>query len=269
MVVALTDPDPRVSGRGISQLEAAGIDVTTGVLEAQAYEAHRGFLSRIEAGRPVVTLKLASSFDGQIATRSGDSQWITGLSARRQTHAMRSQHDAVWVGAGTARADLPSLTARDLGLRHQPVRIVTSRALDLPWKGPLAETAYDVPVWLFHGSEASAEARVFWQSAGARLFEVPLGENGLDLSAVLSTLGSAGLTRVFCEGGGQLGASLIAQDLVEQLVGFTAGAVIGGDGRAGIDGMGLDVLSDAPRYKLARSRRLGGDVMHIWTRQTP
>ncbi len=127
VVTAIEDPDPRVSGRGHAMLRAAGIAVTEGVLAEEARALQRGFLSRVVRGRPMVTLKLAASLDGRIATAAGESRWITGPGARARVHAMRAMHDAVMVGAGTARADDPMLTVRGLGVDHQPVRVVAAR----------------------------------------------------------------------------------------------------------------------------------------------
>jgi diaminohydroxyphosphoribosylaminopyrimidine deaminase/5-amino-6-(5-phosphoribosylamino)uracil reductase len=168
VVVALTDPDPRVAGGGLQTLRKAGIEVLTDVCEAEARLAHRGFLSRVTQGRPMLTLKLATSSDGRIATATGESQWITGPEARRHVHAMRARHDAVLVGAGTARADDPSLTVRGLGIAQQPVRVVLSRRLDLPENSALMRTAAQVPVWLCHGPDAPCAARDAWDRAGAR-----------------------------------------------------------------------------------------------------
>ena len=267
VVVATGDPDPRVNGQGLALLKSAGIEVATGVLEAEAQRDLQGFLSRVTRGRPSLTLKLASSLDGRIATRTGDSQWITGPEARRQVHVMRSTHDAVLVGAGTARADDPTLTVRGLGVTHQSVRVVLSNALDLPASGNLAQTAKDSPVWILHGRDAPSDRVTAWQAAGAQCFEVAATDGRIDLAAALQTLGDNGLTRVLCEGGGELAASLLKRDLVDDLVVFSAGAVLGGEGLSSVAALGIDALSDAPRFTLEASTTVGADVMHRWTRQ--
>lgn len=268
VVMALEDPDPRVSGAGRARLEQAGIEVITGVMAAEAEDAHRGFLIHRRTGRPMVTLKLATSFDGRIATATGESQWITGPEARRQVHMWRATHDAVLVGGGTARADNPTLTARGLGVGHQPVRVVAARSLDIPQDGRLAETAGQVPLWLVHGDNAAPETRARWQDIGARLVPVETGPGGrLSPEAMLTALGHAGLTRVFCEGGGELAAALLIADLVDDLVGFTAGLAIGAEGRPALGALGLDQLAEAPRFDLVAQRAVGGDVLHHWRRQ--
>lgn len=233
VVSALTDPDPRVAGRGHARLRAAGIEVVEGVRSAPAAELQRGFLSRVTLGRPMVTLKLATSFDGRIATAAGESRWITGEAARRHVHLLRLAHDAVMVGAGTARADLPALNVRGFGPVRQPVRVVIANAPipALPPEGP-----DHGPLWVLPG---------------------PVDE-------ALAELGRRGLTRVFCEGGGQLAAALLAAGLVDELVGYTAGVVLGGDGRAAVAPLALGALAEAPRFRLAETRALGGDVFHRW-----
>lgn len=264
VVTALTDPDPRVAGRGHAMLQAAGLSVTTGVLADQAEDRQSGFLTRIRQGRPMVTLKLATSLDGRIATATGESRWITGPQARRLVHAMRMSHDAVMVGGGTARADDPLLTVRDMGARRQPVRIVVSRLLDLPRHGHLAGSVADAPLWLAHGAAAPDDSRRAWASSGARLIEVAENGQGIDPSALLAALGAEGLTRVFCEGGGQLAAALLAANLVDEVCQFTAGLALGGSGRAAIAALPASRLADAPRFRLMSVQAIGPDTLARW-----
>ena len=266
VVAPLTDTDPRVSGKGFDMLRAAGIEVTTGLMAEDAARDHVGFFLKTEQGRPFVTLKLATSFDGRIATASGHSQWITGPEARRVVHGLRARHDAVMVGAGTARADDPSLTVRDMGVVRQPVRVVVSRQLDLPMMSVLARTAQEVPVWLCHGPDADPTLKTAWDGIGATLLECGVTARQLDMRAVLHALGNQGLTRVFCEGGGALAASLFAADLVDELVGFTAGLAIGAEGLPSIGALGRSRLDEAGRFELVESRAVGPDVMYRWRR---
>ncbi|WP_284162778.1 bifunctional diaminohydroxyphosphoribosylaminopyrimidine deaminase/5-amino-6-(5-phosphoribosylamino)uracil reductase RibD [Frigidibacter sp. SD6-1] len=266
VVTALEDPDPRVAGGGHALLRDAGIVVETGLMQAEARAVQKGFLSRVTLGRPMLTLKLATSLDGRIATASGESRWITGPEARRRTHLMRACHDAVLIGAGTARADDPGLTVRGLGVTGQPVRIVAARGLDLPRDGQLARTATEVPLWLLHGPDAAAAARSHWSALGARLIEVPLADGGLDMRAAFQVLGALGLTRVFCEGGGALAAALIRAGLADELALFTSGLALGSDARPGVGALGLDTLAGAGRYRLEELCPVGGDVLSRWSR---
>lgn len=264
VVAAVEDRDDRVSGAGFAMLRAAGVAVETGVLSAQAEEDHAGFFQRTTEGRPWLTLKLATSYDGRIATATGESRWITGPEARAAVHGMRARHDAVLVGGGTARADDPSLTVRGWGDVPQPVRVVAARLLDLPSDGQLARTAGDVPVWLCHGPDAPGPARAGWTGRGARLLECPLAGRQLDPRAVMAALGAAGLTRVFCEGGGMLAASLLSAGLVDEVIGFTAGLALGAEGHPSLGPLGVDRLDEAPRFALVETRAAGRDVMHRW-----
>lgn len=266
VVVATGDPDPRVNGRGLDILRAAGIKVETGVMRAEAEADHAGFFLKVRDGRPRVTLKLASSFDGRIATATGESKWITGPGARRLVHAERARHDAVMIGGGTARADDPALTVRDLGVTHQPVRVVFTRRFDLPLSGVLAQSAGEVPLWLVHGTDADPPLIAAWQGLGAVLLAVPVRQGQLDIAAGLAALGGAGLTRVFCEGGGAIAAALLGAGLVDELIGFTAGLAIGAEGRPSLAAMGLERLAEAPRFRLAEIRAVEGDVLHRWLR---
>ncbi|MEM6759786.1 MAG: bifunctional diaminohydroxyphosphoribosylaminopyrimidine deaminase/5-amino-6-(5-phosphoribosylamino)uracil reductase RibD [Pseudomonadota bacterium] len=268
VVVAASDPDPRVAGKGIEMLRSAGIPVETGICEAEAKRDLAGFVYKVELDRPFVTLKLATSFDGRIATGSGHSQWITDAPARRVVHAMRARHDAVMVGGGTARQDDPSLTVRGLGVSYQPTRVVVSRRLDLPLMSQLARSANAVPVILCHGKDADAMLQRTWLDLGATLLPCETASGQLDIADVLRQLAKHGLTRVFCEGGSALAASLVEADLVDQLIGFTAGLAIGAEGLPGIGALGLSTLTDAPRYHMTDTRRVGPDLMHIWERQS-
>lgn len=266
VVAAVSDPNPQVAGQGLDRLRDAGVTVETGLREAQARDQHAGFFSLIEHGRPKVTLKLATTLDGRIATAAGESRWITGPEARRAVHAMRMCHDAVLVGAGTARADDPVLTVRDMGARRQPVRIVASRRLNLPWPNRLASSADEGPVWVAHGPEASDGDKARWRKASAETLEVAVSDGQIDPAALLSALGGKGLTRVFCEGGGALAASLLAHDLVDDLVAVSAGLVLGAEGTPAIGALGVSSLAEARRFRLVESRTVGQDVMQRWRR---
>ena len=265
VVIGATDPDEKVNGRGIAMLRAAGIEVETGVLEEECCEANAGFLSRVSRGRPHLTLKLALSLDGRIATASGESQWITGPEARRMVHVLRAQNDAVLIGGGTARIDNPTLTVRGMGAMRQPVRIVATRTVNMPWPSNLAATITDASVWIVHGeaNTGTPEAQR-WADAGAKLLPIAVNGGHLDPLALLEALGVAGLTRVFCEGGGTLAASLLAARFVDELVVFSAGLAIGAEGQPSIGVMGLAALADARRFRLVETRNIGGDVMSRW-----
>jgi len=263
IVAATGDPNPKVNGGGFDILRAAGILVETGVLEDIARQDMAGFLSVIERGRPRITLKLALSVDGRIATASGDSQWITGPDARRQVHAERLRHDAVMVGGGTARADDPSLTVRGLGADRSPVRIVVSRRLDFAGDMLTQDLPY-TPLWLMHGPKLSKDKHTTWTRDGVRLMETPVDRGSLDLGQMMQSLAVAGLTSVYCEGGGTLAASLIQAGLVDDLVIYSAGVLIGAEGQPGLGALGLDILAHAPRFTLVDQQTIGPDTRTHW-----
>lgn len=265
VVTALTDPDPRVSGKGHQMLRTAGIEVTEGVLAEDATRLNAGFLKRVTRGLPFVTLKLAATLDGRIATATGESRWITGPLSRRKVHALRMSHDAVMVGSGTAVADDPDLTVRDLGARHQPVRIVLDRLLRHDPGSRLGQTAQSSPVWLVHGPRADGARRTDWTARGATLIEVAEGADGLDLTAALSALAQRGITRILSEGGGTLAAGLVAAGLADELALFSGGVLIGADGRPALGSLGLEALAAAPKPVLQGTEVLGPDLYSLWS----
>jgi diaminohydroxyphosphoribosylaminopyrimidine deaminase/5-amino-6-(5-phosphoribosylamino)uracil reductase len=266
VVVAIEDPDPRVDGRGVEALRAAGIAVEVGCLAAEAVAVNRGFLKRVSAGRPMVTLKLAASIDGRIATGSGESRWITGPRARAEVHLMRAQADAVLVGAGTVRSDDPRLDVRHMGIAGaNPVRVVVSGALSLPRDGNLARTAAEIPLWLCHDPEASDDRRRAWTDLGAQLIEIPFQADGqLDLSAMMQRLGERGLTRVLCEGGARLAAALVEDGLVDEIVSYGAGLVLGSEAIPAVGPLDIAALQLAPRFRLVDVATVGPDMRSRW-----
>ncbi len=265
VVTALTDPDPRVSGKGHQMLRAARIEVTEGVLTPEATTLNAGFLKRVTQGLPFVTLKLAASLDGRTATATGESRWITGPEARRKVHALRLSHDAVMVGSGTALADDPDLTVRDMGAVRQPVRVVLDRLLKHSSESRLGRTAKDHPVWLLHSPSAPAAARSAWEATEATLIETPEIAGHLDLTAALQALAQKGLTRIFSEGGSTLAAALIKAGLVDELVMFSGGKLIGSEGHPTLGTLHLAALADAPRPTLREAQTLGRDHFSLWS----
>ena len=266
VVISIKDPDTRVCGRGIKALKQAGILVSLGVLRKEAFEANRGFINKVLLKRPLVTLKIASTFDGKIATHLGESQWITGPESRRKVHAMRAKHDAILVGGGTARQDLPLLTVRGLGIKHSPIRILVSNNLNLPQKSPIADSCNNSPIWLIHGPDPDAASREFWLHRKAKLIEVPLlNRNSLDLTVALRVLAQMGITRVFCEGGGQIAASLIQNNLVDRVIGFTGGKIFGALGVPGIGALSSRHLKEMPTLTSVEVEKVGNDILHTWT----
>ena len=267
VVVAARDRSPRVAGAGIARLRAAGVEVAEGVLAEQAAEIAAGFFSVVDSGRPLVTLKLASTLDGRIATRGGESKWITGEPARRMAHALRGRHDAVLVGVGTVLTDDPDLRCRIEGFRPTPVvRVVADSRLRLRLVCRLVATAREAPTWVLARDDADAARRAALAGAGVEVVGVPGAAVGIDLEAGLRALAARSITRLLVEGGGQIAASLLRADLVDRLAWFHAPAVMGGDGWAAAQAFGVAALAQMPRFVPVDGMRLGEDWLTLLTR---
>jgi diaminohydroxyphosphoribosylaminopyrimidine deaminase/5-amino-6-(5-phosphoribosylamino)uracil reductase len=263
VVVALEDPDPRVAGEGLRRLRTAGLGVEVGLCAAEAAEVNAGFLSRLRLGRPLVTLKFATSLDGRIATATGESQWITGPPARERAHALRANHDAIMVGTGTVIADDPQLTCRLPGLDHcSPVRVVIDRHLRIPPATRLVIDARRIPTWVLTLRSADPARRATFLANRITLIDVdPDSEGQVDLAAALRALGERGITRLLVEGGAGLMAAFLRARLVDRLVWVHAPLVIGGEGVPAIAGLDLAALADALAFERLSTETIGDDVL--------
>lgn len=267
VVVAVDDPDPRVSGRGLEMLRKAGISVDLGLLADEAAEVNAGFFCRINNNRPLVTLKSASTLDGKIATHRGESQWITGPKARSAGHMLRAEADAIMVGSTTAVIDNPDLTCRLPGLESRsPVRVVVDSRLRLPLTSKLVATAKQVPTWVVTIKGNDPDRLNAFEACGVEIIEVKTGDEGVDLTAVLAALGERGVTRLLVEGGAHLAAALLRHDLVDRIAWFRAPLIMGGDGLPAVMPFGVDALDDAPRFTRLSVAELGGDIFEYLTR---
>jgi diaminohydroxyphosphoribosylaminopyrimidine deaminase/5-amino-6-(5-phosphoribosylamino)uracil reductase len=268
VVVATTDPDPRVNGSGLARLRAAGVAVTEGVLTAPAETLGAGFTTRVRLGRPLVTLKLASTLDGRIATARGESRWITGPAARRAAHFLRATHDAILVGVGTVLADDPDLTCRLPGARAVPLRrVVADSTLRTPPTARLVTTAAETPTLFLTRPDADPARQAALIAAGARVLPVAAYDGGIDLAAGLAALGADGLTQLLVEGGGGIAASLLRAGLVDRLAWFHAPAIMGGDGWPAAAPLGLAGLADIPRFVRTCVRPVGDDLLTMFHRE--
>ena len=257
-VAAIEDPDPRVSGGGFAKLRAAGIAVDIGLCAAQAKSLNIGFLTRVSAKRPFVALKLATSLDGRIATRSGESRWITGDAARAFGHLLRATHDAIAVGSGTVLADDPELTCRLKGLEDRsPVRLVFDRRGRTPPTAKLlSKTA---PTWIVGNAPYPKDV--------LQHIEVTVNINDPAwLPEALDKLAEAGLTRILVEGGAMLATAFLKAGLVDRLYWFRAPIVIGGDGTPGIAPLAVDRLAASVGLHCVGSRTFGNDVLELYER---
>jgi diaminohydroxyphosphoribosylaminopyrimidine deaminase/5-amino-6-(5-phosphoribosylamino)uracil reductase len=266
VVVAVRDCDPRVNGQGVARLRAAGIAVEEGLLGAEAEALNEGFFLRIRRNRPLVTLKLASTLDGRIATRSGESRWVTGEPARRAAHALRGRHDAVLVGVGTVVSDDPDLTCRIEGFRKTPlVRVVADSHLRTPLTSRLVATASAIPTWILARHGADRDRAYALGQAGASVISVETtgdgAQLGVDLPRALQALAARGITRVLAEGGAQLAAALLRADLVDRIAWFHAPAVLGADGWPAAQSFGVAALAAMPRFRRTGVIAVGEDTL--------
>jgi diaminohydroxyphosphoribosylaminopyrimidine deaminase / 5-amino-6-(5-phosphoribosylamino)uracil reductase len=265
LVTGAADPSPLASGAGFLRLQAAGVEVVSGVLAEEARRAHRGHCLRVSEGRPFVTLKFARTADGYAARRDGARLMISGEISNARTHLLRARHDVIMVGVGTVLADDPLLTVRLPGLEHRsPVRVVIDTRLRTPRSARVIATAAEVPTWIIAGEGASAAAERRLVEAGAEVLRVGAPGGRVDVGAALRLLGARGITRVFSEGGPTVGAALLEADLVDVLALATSRTALGVEG----------VPALAPKSEHLREERfaplstedLGADRLDIFER---
>jgi len=241
VVAPIEDLNPKVSGKGFAHLRAAGVQVETGLLREEATQVNEAYLHYMSTGMPFVHLKLAVSLDGKIATRTGDSRWITGPEARARAHELRHANDAILVGAGTVAADDPSLTDRSGRKRRRPlVRVVLDDSLRSSPGSKLAQTTADAPVIVYGRSESDSAKQL--QERGVEIVH----SDREDLRAVLEDLGSRSLQSVLVEGGSTIAGEFIDAGLVNKVTFFIAPVIIGGAAApTAVGGVGAEQMADA------------------------
>jgi diaminohydroxyphosphoribosylaminopyrimidine deaminase/5-amino-6-(5-phosphoribosylamino)uracil reductase len=263
VVSAIEDPDPRVAGRGHQILRDAGVEVVTGVCAEAARRANLGHILRVTEGRPMVTLKLAETIDGFAAAGSPHDPRliITGVAANNRIQIMRSMHDAIMVGIGTILGDDPLLTLRLPGMESRtPLRVVLDTHLRTPVRSRLVATAAERPVLLIAGERAPADARRDLEDRGVSVEIVECDDNGhIDLRAALGVLASAGLTRVFSEGGPHVAGQLIAEGLADDVLLVRGSKSLGSPGVPALDDGARALLRDATRFRHAGDSFAGVD----------
>jgi len=260
VVGGLTDPDPRTAGQGYARLRAAGVEVETDALPEDCRRAHRGHILRVTENRPMVTLKIAHTPDGFAAGAEHDRRLaITGLAANLRTHVLRAQHDAIMVGVGTVLGDDPLLTVRLPGVTRHPLRVVLDARCDLPPRSRLAAGAGEVKTLVLCGPAAEPSRREALEALGLETAVCALREGRVDLRAALELLAKRGLTRVFSEGGPQVGANLIARGLADDVLLFVGERPLGRPGVEALSEPARRTLEDPARYALVARGLLGAD----------
>ena len=261
IIVGSLDPNPRVSGKGVKTLRDKGIEVRAGVLGEKARELNEAFNKYIATGTPFVTLKLAATMDGKIATRTGDSKWIGSEEQRKIAHRLRNRADAVMVGIGTLLKDDPSLNVRLYkNTGRQPVPIVLDRRLRTPVKSNIF-TAHE-SVIIVTGKPHDQAKRKRLESKGAKVIEVRLGRDGLlDLRELVSVLGKNEITSVLIEGGSSTAAEALKSGIVDKVVFFYAPRLIGADGLSMVGKLGISAIKDSLRISGVKIKKLGDEFM--------
>lgn len=245
VVAPIEDPNPKVSGKGFAHLREMGVSVVTGVRAREAERLNEKYIHCMRHGRPFVHLKLASSLDGRIATRTGDSRWITGEESRARVHELRHESDAILVGINTALADDPQLTDRSGRPRRRPLaRVVLDQTLRLSPDSRLAVTAHDAPVLVFSSEPALPSAVGALEALGVEVIRGAADRH--DLESVLRELGRRSIQSVLVEGGATVAGALLDAGLVDKASFFIAPLIIGGDGATpAIGGAGAQKITDA------------------------
>lgn len=264
VVMASRDPNPAVAGQGEARLTKAGVEVTSGVLEADAMALNVGYMKRMRSGRPYVRCKIAASIDGRTALANGVSQWITGPAARADVQRLRARSSAVLTGVGTMIADDPSLNVRaaELGDVVQPLRVIVDSQLRTP-PASRALTVAEAPLVLTVSKEAGARRQL--EQAGARVESVAAGTDGrVDLEVVLRRLAELEVNEVLVEAGAHLNGALLRAGLIDELVVYMAGSILGADARAMFAVPALSDMSQRHEVELTDVRRVGRDLRLTW-----
>lgn len=263
VVIANLDPNPRVTGGGAAFLREQGLLVDSGLLAEEGLKLNEAFFKAMTTGRPLVIAKAAASLDGKIATRTGESHWITGDQARRWVHRLRHRVDAILVGVGTVLADDPQLTTRlPGGQGKDPVRIILDSSLRLPLTARVLSLRSPAPTWVVCTEAAPEAKRAAVQSLGAEIITIPAQDHRVELAALLAILGERRIQSVLVEGGAEVHGAFFDANLVDKFHLFLAPTFIGGQKAPGIlGGRGIARLVEARPVRDLRIRRIGADIL--------
>lgn len=263
VVVAMADPNPHVTGGGNDFLASNGLDVTCGVCEMDAVALNESFIKYIRTQTPFVVLKMAATLDGRIATRTGDARWVTGPQARVFVHLLRHSMDAIMVGIGTVKADDPELTTRlERGGGVDPVRVILDTQLTIAPEARLLNLSSTAETIIVCGPEASEGQKARLKEKGACLMELPLVDGRIDLKALMTALGSRGITSLLVEGGAQVAGAALNSGVIDKVHFFYAPKIMGGgDGIPICTGKGPDKMSECLPLSGTDISRVGDDIL--------
>ncbi len=259
VVIAMRDPNPKVSGQGVDALRAAGIQVDLGLLEDEARDLNVGFVSRMTRGRPWVRLKVAATLDGKTALAGGESQWITGEAARRDGHRWRARACAILTGIGTVRDDDPQLTVRDVETPRQPLRVLVDSRLEVPLGARILDGGN-----LLVAAAVEDRAKIgALRARGVEVIVLPSASGKVELEDLVRELGRRALNEVHVEAGFKLNGSLVAAGVVDELLVYIAPKMIGETGRGMFNLPAIERLAEARRLRLMDATQIGNDVRLI------
>jgi diaminohydroxyphosphoribosylaminopyrimidine deaminase / 5-amino-6-(5-phosphoribosylamino)uracil reductase len=267
VVAAMTDPNPEVKGGGLKYLKSRGVIITSGVCETRAKRLNEAFIKFVRTKRPFTIVKCAATLDGHIATKTGDSKWVSGEESRQFVHRLRHAVDAIMVGVNTVEKDDPSLTARIAATSKtfkpkDPIRIVLDTRLRIPENAKLLRLHSQSDTILVTGSSVSRDKKRRLEKKGVRIIEMPVKSELIDLDRLMDHLGSLAVTSLLIEGGGRVIASALSAGIVDKIHFFYAPKILGGDDGIPIcKGPGADVMNDCIAVKDIRVQRFGNDVM--------
>ncbi len=262
VVVAIEDPNPLVGGKGIERLREAGIQVDVGLLKESCQVQNEVFFHNIQQEKPYVIMKSAISLDGKIATKTGESKWITSETSRRHAHQLRGEVQGIMVGIGTVLADDPLLTCRYSEGNRSLTRMVIDRGLEMPLDSKLVTTAKETPLWVVCGQGIRPEKQLELANLGVVLLEQPLDQQGhVDLEKLMSQLWKMKIASVLIEGGGSLNDSAVRAGIVNEVNFYIAPIIIGGaEAKTGVAGLGVSLLSEALQLEKLEVHPLGDDL---------
>ena len=262
VVVATLDPNPKVAGQGIEILQHAGIKTRIGIMEKEAQAQNEVFFKYIITRLPFVCIKYAMTLDGKIATYTGDSKWISNEESRQYVHQLRNTYDAILVGIGTVLADNPMLNTR-LGIPEpkDPIRIVIDGNLDIPLTSNIVQTSKKQKTIIFTAKTGNEEKLNYLIEAGIEIVTVNGDSQNLDLKAVLAQLGSRGITSLLVEGGAQINASFLENELVDKILCFIAPKIVGGMAPSPVAGQGVAVMKNAYQFSKVEIEKIGDDTL--------
>ena len=266
VVISVLDPDIRTNGKGVKLLKKSGVKVSLGLLEEKSLDINAGFIFRLKYNRPLVSLKIASSLDGKIATANGNSKWITGELSRMHGHSLRANHDVILVGINTVLKDDPKLNCRIRGLeKYSPVRVIVDSSLSIPLTSNVLNNLDKIPTIIWTKQNINSPKKKKLINMGVEIIELEKIDNKLNLIEGLTILSEKGYNKVLVEGGSEISASLMANNLIDKVFLYRSGIFIGGDGLSGIASYNINNLDLIKRYKLLKTRVLDDDVLEEWS----